>query len=504
MPAILAGILIPHIICTLFILARIFSRVLLLRKWFIDDTLILLAWGFSTAVCVVYSIAAETPEILAVPDETMLQMQLDDDNEMGGSVHPYIMRTYLGLIFYQLCLCLTKLSILAFYLRMFSSRPKERYLAWGTVIFVILYGFPMLFMSIFQCHPEAGQFFGQPMQCFGFAPLLIASASLHTATDAWLILMIVPCISRLDLPPRQKIALAIVLSLSIFVIAASLVRLQLSLHRHFRPSSAGVTNTLAFFVMTILECDIALICASAPTLRPLMAKVFPKMMSEPQRRSAIDTETGSINLTVVSYHGYPWTEPATPLTRSKNGSIASHLNRLPPSAKMPVPPVPVLSAVHRTPTTLSLRSMLGAMTPRSRGRTLSRDERPILDKDLDMWTDRRGSAGLEIYHEHYAPSPEQKQSRSKTMHVQTHGLGHHRWGSESQESFVLGMNDPLSPHRLSPVSGLSGETCAVLGDAISLKGESIDGRMGEATENASRKDSKEMERDTERQGQAGK
>ncbi|KLU81984.1 integral membrane protein [Magnaporthiopsis poae ATCC 64411] len=32
--------------------------------------------------------------------------------------------------------------------------------------------------------------------------------------------------------------------------------------------------------------------------------------------------------------------------------------------------------------------------------------------------------------------------------------------SHSQESFVLGMNDPASPHRLSPISGFSGQTLA--------------------------------------------
>ena len=463
----------PHAICTIFILLRVSSRFLLLRNWFLDDTLILFAWVFSTAVCAVYGIAAKNPEILAVPNEMLLQ-----DQSREGGVHPSIMRTYLGLVFYQLCLCLTKLSILAFYLRMFSSRPRERYLAWGTLVFVILYGVPMLFMSVLQCHPKDGEFFGQPMLCFGFAPLLISSASLHTATDAWLIVMIVPCISRLGLPPRQKIALAIVLSLSIFVIAASLVRLQLSLHRHFRPSSAGVTNTMAFFVMTILECDIALICASAPTLRPLLVKLFPKMMMDPpRRRTPIETqESGSVNFTVVSYHGYPWTEPVTPLARSKNGSVASHLNRMAAGAKMPAPPMPTLATNHRTPTTLSLRSLISGMAPRSRGRTVTSDDCPFSDKELENWKKRRSSAGFEGYQDQYMAYKEL--TPEKDALVERQSYGQHRWG-ESQESFVLGLNDPLSPSRLSPVSGLSGETYAAFSshDAGSLKGESIDGRF---------------------------
>ncbi|KAH8887572.1 hypothetical protein GQ53DRAFT_725823 [Thozetella sp. PMI_491] len=435
-PAVLAGILVPHIVCTLFIFARAWSRLFLLRKWFLDDTLIVLGWLFSTAVCVVYSIAASTSDIRNA-----------------------------------LCLCATKLSILAFYLRMFSSRPAERRLAWGTVCFVLLYGIPMLFMSIFQCHPTSGQFFGQPMKCFSFVPLLIASASLHTATDAWLIILIVYCVVRLDLPRRQKIALAVVLSLSVFVIAASMTRLQLSLRANYRPSGASVqvTNTLGFFIMTILECDIALMCASAPTLRPVVARFWPKLgMGEPHqpgRRIPVDDhdeQQGSLNLTVVSYHGYPWTEPCTPQARSKNPSIAN----LQMAAAMPAPPMPALTAAHRTPTTLSLRSFMSSMAPRSRGAT----------------TTGRGAG------EDRAVLLQPNRRRSRTM-SSCLGVGvgddpglELRWAN-SQESFVLGLNDPASPSRLSPVSdsGFSGDTYATLTDPPANLGESVEsrGRGGE-------------------------
>ena len=395
-------------------------------------------------MCVVYSVAALSPNMgLAVVLSNTIskltsEVAPDYDHD---TLRPYMLRTYLGLIFYQLCLCLTKLSILTFYLRMFTARPMERRLAWGTVIFVVIYGIPMLFMSVFQCHPIQGQFFGQPMKCFSFTPLLIVSASLHTVTDAWLIVMVIPCIIRLDLPFRQKIALAIVLSLSVFVIAASLTRLQLSLHANYRPGGAGVqiANTLGFFVMTILECDIALICASAPTLRPLLARMWPKMgMGDSVRPSQGDEDFNSVNLTtVVSYHGYPWAESNTPGGRSKAGSVAN----MPPP--MPVPPVP---AFHRTPTTLSLRSFMSSMAPRSRGMTTTSrpDDKTGLLHDAES---RRSSAGFEQYFAYGEEKRLRSRSGSKGSAL---ALGLNRW-SGSQESLVLGLNDPASP-KLSPVS----------------------------------------------------
>ncbi|KAK3945733.1 hypothetical protein QBC46DRAFT_445121 [Diplogelasinospora grovesii] len=497
-PGILFGILVPHIVCTVFILARTYSRLRLLRKWFPDDTLIVLAWIFSTTVCIVYSVAAKSPRIRdAVAVSTGSNRSVSDsdsDSDSGNGfyydpndeIQPYILRTYIGLICYQLCLCITKLSVLAFYLRMFSgSRPLERRLAWATVILVILYGVPLLFMSIFQCHPATGEFFDSPLKCFTFVPLLITSASLHTATDAWLILLIIPCIVRLDLPPRQKVALAVVLSLSIFVIAASMTRLQLSLRANYRPSGDGVqvADTLAFFVMTVLECDIALICASAPTLRPVLARLWPKLgMGENpkqagrqrrswmrgRRRSGIggrDVEDdGSVNLTtVVSYHGYPWTEPNTPRAgRSRNGSALNMDKHAGSDMQPPVPHPQPAFLMHRTPTTLSLRSFMSSMAPRSRGATLSGRRTPGEDREglladddgdeigVEQQQRRRSSVGFEGYYDQYLPAGEKRLSR--TMQKKRDSLTNAHWG-DSQESFVLGMNDPNSPTaRLSPVS----------------------------------------------------
>ena len=476
-------------------MARVYSRLFLLRKWFVDDTLILASWIFSTAVCVAYSLAAETPNL---GDAVLVSGageagQSTFSAEAHDAAHPYIMYTYLALIFYQMCLCLTKLSILAFYLRMFSSGSIERILAGATVVVVLLYGAPLLFLSIFQCHPSPGLFFGRAAKCFLFVPLLIASASLHTVTDAWLIIMIIPCVARLSLPPRQKAALAVVLSLSIFVIAASMTRLQLSLHANYRPSGAGVrvSNTLAFFIMTVLECDIALMCATAPTLRPMVAYLWPRWgMGEnhpPEGEGGLGQGDGSGNLTMVSYHGYPWTEPNTTAAGgSKNGSAGTFerlVNRnnesQPANASksilaspadmemaMPTPPTPAF--MNRTPTTLSLRSFMSSITTKSRTATtpgrgddregLLRDEEERNNGDEgagDGLSKRGSSVGFEGYHDQYLGYGEEKKSRttlkSKSSSRRS-GLGDGLWG-DSQESFVLGMNDPASPKRLSPVPG---------------------------------------------------
>ncbi|KJR86333.1 uncharacterized protein SPSK_02293 [Sporothrix schenckii 1099-18] len=598
---VLVGLLVPHAVCTLFVLARAGSRAILLRKWFLDDSLVMVAWLCSTAVCVVYSMSA-----------IRTHGKTDDGNDDGRALEDYLLRTYLGLIFYQLCLCLTKLSILALYLRMFAAvyateanmshassssttlrrrHLRERRLAWITVAVVVAYGVPLLWMSIMQCYPsylssdeeQSGPlFFGHPVAvCFSFTPLLITSASLHTATDAWLIVLVVPFVlTRLRALPRsQRWALAAVLSLSVFVIAASLTRLQLSLHANWRPSMSGMAmtmtptgpsraNTLGFFVMTILECDIALICASAPTLRPLLARLTPRLglgddggsgpfdrrSGASHRRSLFHPRGGrsgggggggdaggalngqqhdedSEDLTsVVSYHGYPWTRNSSPArSRSRSHSRSRGEKGSKPKVSPveasgsgatvvgtpkkegteptdgPSVPAPVFnrsSQPHRTPTDRSLRSQSRSL-PQSREGGVhasgSSHGTPLSGGGGGILTRRPSSVfffeNSEFYDQYFSspattpggggggrPPPTGGSGGTKKAGVpgagiglgivlhprgdaaeSPHSIGPHVTRNGSQESFILGLNDPASPTRLTRltgVSGYSGETYA--------------------------------------------
>ncbi|WYZ35764.1 hypothetical protein EsH8_X_000411 [Colletotrichum jinshuiense] len=470
-PIYMTGILVPHAICTIVIIARIVSRIWVLRKWFIDDTFILLAWLFSSALCVVYGISATTPALLGAPS---------DAASLQKDANPYIMRTYLGLIYYQLCLCLTKLSILAFYLRIFASRPRERRLARATVAFVLLYSLPMMLMSFLQCHPVPGQFFGRPMVCFGFPDLLISSASLHSATDAWLIAMVVPCVAALDVPRRQRVALALVLGLGVFVVAASMVRLQLSLHLHYRPAAAGVTGTLAFFVMTVLECDIALICASAPALRTLLARLIPAAgAAHTGKRKSLEEVAAageSFDLTSLTYHGYPWaTHPSTPFARSRNPSVASHLNRL----RTPAPPVPALTAPRRAPpvppTAMGFGfggRIIAGTAPRRPKRPPTPDAWPILD---DAWDAKRTSSvysqdtSYDVFAGHEFETTEGVILKTMTLSL------HSEYVARDDDPPLGGAGrGAASPNRLSPISGLSGDTFAADRSSSGTKNEKSD------------------------------
>jgi hypothetical protein len=178
-----------------------------------------------------------------------------------------------------------------------------------------------------------------------------------------------------------------------------------------------------------------------------------------------EDEEDSVNLTVVSYHGYPWAQngtAATAASRSKDGSNAA--NMAGGEMAMPVPPPPTaFPGTHRTPTTLSLRSFMSSMAPRSRGQTVSmREDREVLLGD-EVERKRRSSVGFEGYYDQYLGYGEDRGEKRRSRARNSGVGGNGTWG-ESQESFVLGVNDPASPSRLSPVSALSGTTFAAIAD----------------------------------------
>jgi hypothetical protein len=287
-----------------------------------------------------------------------------------------------------------------------------------------------------------------------------------------LILLVIPCVVRLrEVSARQKTVLGGVLSLGVFGIVVGVVRVVVSLGAGGGEGVGVAGITQGFFVLTVLELDVAVVCASVPTLRPVLARVWPRLGVVGELGDRRGGE-GSVDLTsVVSYHGYPWTRNATPVgtprVGSKNPSVLdlgalAGRGDVPP---VPPPPPPVLAmTMHRAPTTLSLRSFMSGMAPRSRGRMEGEDKTGLLGDESQggdgLASRRRSSAGIEAYYEQFAGHSDLEKWRSRcgarTEARLSRGSRCYsaRWG-DSQESFVMGVNDPQSPKRLSPVSGLS-------------------------------------------------
>jgi len=207
----------------------------------------------------------------------------------------------------------TKTSILVFYLRLAKNTQKILRLAsWGVLCIVNLAGTILTFMNIFQCHPITAAWDARvrPERCIPLLTEFICSAPVNVATDLAIMALPIPVITGMHLPPRQKTILVITFALGVFVTVVDVVRiyyLQQAItyappNSSDNPSamfgqSPGFSWNASFSLMwSAVEVNIGIICACIPTLKPLIIRILPSMIVDPDgtRRSSAQVRSGQV------------------------------------------------------------------------------------------------------------------------------------------------------------------------------------------------------------------
>ncbi|CCF31928.1 hypothetical protein CH063_04407, partial [Colletotrichum higginsianum] len=132
-----------------------------------------------------------------------------------------------------------------------------------------------LFISALQCIPVSGFWDkGVKAKCIPNQPQWYINAAGNIITDVAVFALPMPIFWHLSLPRKQKILLIGIFSLGFFTVAISIVRIRfLNIPADF--TWANVDASL----WSIGEISSAVTCACLPTLRPLLTKLFPGLMS---------------------------------------------------------------------------------------------------------------------------------------------------------------------------------------------------------------------------------
>jgi len=104
-----------------------------------------------------------------------------------------------------------KLSLLAFYLRIFPHKTVRRVI-WGTIAFNLAYFVTFFFVTIFQCTPINHfwkQFDGQPGHCGSSGPFTQAQTGLSIAINVWLLIIPLSQLHHLRLSWQKKVLVAL-------------------------------------------------------------------------------------------------------------------------------------------------------------------------------------------------------------------------------------------------------------------------------------------------------
>ncbi|KAL4740088.1 hypothetical protein BDV11DRAFT_204561 [Aspergillus similis] len=170
-----------------------------------------------------------------------------------------------------------RLSMVLLYIRLFPSRHYQIILKilLGLVACIGLY---MVFGTLFVCFPVHTFWDRQNVDenCVSRAMVWYLTAALQIAGDLVLVILPMPKLVRLRVPTRQKVCLIFVFALGLFVVATSAARFD-SLVALVQSEDLTKANGL-IATWSLVEVNVAIICASLTTFRQLVIKIFPKLI----------------------------------------------------------------------------------------------------------------------------------------------------------------------------------------------------------------------------------
>ncbi|KAK3351944.1 major facilitator superfamily domain-containing protein [Neurospora tetraspora] len=285
-PAVFVVTTVTICLATLFVAGRMVSRIGIVRRVGWDDYIIVFAWLMAMFLSATIDMA--TRRGLGRHD---------------GDIHPQDlprlrMWEYVFSILYNPALMATKTSILVFYLRLAKHTQKVlRMASWAVLVVVNVAGTILTFMNIFQCTPTraAWDITVESAKCLPLLTEFICSSPVNIVTDLAVLALPIPVLTGMRLPPRQKTILIFTFTLGIFVTVVDVVRIyylqqavgMVAMSASDDPSAIyGQSsnfhwNASLSLMWSAVEVNVGIICACIPTLKPLIIRILPAMIIDP-------------------------------------------------------------------------------------------------------------------------------------------------------------------------------------------------------------------------------
>ncbi|OKL58978.1 hypothetical protein UA08_05757 [Talaromyces atroroseus] len=264
---------------------RFVSRLGIVHKIVSHDYLILVAWvidfGFIFAIC--YG----TTKGLGLH-----QVDVPSSNNTSLNTSEYV-----ATVLYNPVLMTLKTSILIFYLFLTKTNKVIRWAIFATIFVVNAAGVALTMVNVFQCQPVSAAIWfpaDGDAKCLSIVTIYLSSAPVNLITDIAIFFLPIPILTQLRLPRKQKIILIIVFSIGLFTTVIDIIRaayLQSAATSNAikqQTGSGNVDNSKAnqdfswygafTFMWSAVEVNTGIICACIPSMKPLAARLLPRMI----------------------------------------------------------------------------------------------------------------------------------------------------------------------------------------------------------------------------------
>ncbi|KAL4955810.1 hypothetical protein BDW69DRAFT_182177 [Aspergillus filifer] len=209
---------------------------------------------------------------------------------------------------YPPCISLIKMSMLFLYLRLFPGN-KIRIVTIITLILTTIWGIIYIFPNIFVCSPRSyawtswdGEHKGT---CLNQTAIVVSHAIINIILDVWIICLPLPTLLKLKLKMTKKIGVCVMFLIGLLVTILSILRLSTT--TGFLKSTNPTRDFVPVSIWSVLEIDLAIICACFPGMRAFFKMVLPSSESSvtygsygPSGESSTLKTPKSFNLSVSS------------------------------------------------------------------------------------------------------------------------------------------------------------------------------------------------------------
>ncbi|CAN9250803.1 unnamed protein product [Alternaria alternata] len=254
------------------VIFRLWVRIKIVKEVGWDDGFVLLAQSLNTAATVVMCLSVNTGlghHMLYIGYNRLVE---------------YLRLYYIELAIYITNCAVIKIALLLQYLRIFKSGPM-RWVCVGLLVAVTLWGIGFSFAGWFPCFPVRG-YWNRIIEakCYGFGlgdlDSFVATYKAHSATnmmfDIFIFLAPMVLFRTPNLRYKNVLAMAGVFTFGAVVVGTSVWRL------HGIVETKGATSPYVDYtwwsptliILSCLEIDLAIICASMPIFWPIIEKSF--------------------------------------------------------------------------------------------------------------------------------------------------------------------------------------------------------------------------------------
>ncbi|KAG8670662.1 hypothetical protein FPOAC2_07487 [Fusarium poae] len=270
---------------TAFLGQRLYTNGVILRKFMIDDYLILFAW--------ILSIAAQSCLLDAYRRNLLgvhaWEMPVDSNTQSALLV----MCTTLT---YIPTTILSKLTLCFFYYRLSPSLWYQYSVVFtGFICTTSLVG--IWFSVLFACKPIAAGWdvrLSVGAECINRPPIYITQAAFGCVTDLMLLLLPIPTVIGLQMSTRQKFGVLGLFAIGSITLVTSIVRLVLLLPSLSNPDQSWSLAEGCLWV--IIEANLLIMCGSLPTLRVFLKHVAPRVLGDKSQNKPSQEDSASFGL----------------------------------------------------------------------------------------------------------------------------------------------------------------------------------------------------------------